>query len=149
MRLLLRTLVVLLALSLFSCGERAVSRNELVGTWKIDVDSRERLPRQLQLDTSALILKGDGTFEARELPGQLWGHENCLITGSGHWAIGKRDHRALTLALVRVTACDNLPVPSGTDLFAAATRQGVKLRYFIGDPDDWKTIEFVKRQADR
>lgn len=143
MRISVRLLAMLLALSLFGCVEREIP-NELVGAWNIAAESRERIPRQLQRDSSALILNSDGTFEARELPGQMWGQENCMVTGGGHWALSKGDHRALTLALVRATECDRLRVPNGTDLFASATRRGVMLHYFIGDPDDRKTIDFVK-----
>lgn len=111
--------------------------SDLPGTWSLTRDSRERLPEEWRARAGSLILDANGTFAAREIPGEIFDQGPRLITGSSRWLMSGRE---LRLDLVAVANAHSGNVPFSTHLEAS----GTTLRYFIGDPDNFDTIEFQK-----
>jgi hypothetical protein len=85
------TLVLLLIL--FGCGGEPVTRDELVGQWRIDDKTRVDLPEELRSIDISLQLSADGRFTAGNLPGSiLFGLSRDSaqpVSGQGLWSLGK------------------------------------------------------------
>jgi hypothetical protein len=131
-----RATFALFLLCAFAC-EREIPVSDLAGTWSLTRDSRERLPAELRAGAGSLILAANGTFAAREIPGEIFDQGPRLITGNGRWLMSKHE---LRLDLRAVANGDPGHVPFSTHFQAS----GTTLRYFIGDPDAFNTIEFEK-----
>jgi hypothetical protein len=127
---------VLLLLFAFAC-EREIAVSDLPGIWTLTRDSRERLPAELRAGAGSLVLDSNGTFAAREIPGEIFDQGPRVITGTGRWLMNRRGLR-LDLLVVANTHPSNVPFSTH---FRAS---GTTLRYFLGDPDDFNTIEFHK-----
>jgi len=125
-----------LLLLAFAC-EREIALSDLPGTWTLTRDSREGRPAEARARGSSLVLRANGTFTAQEIPGEIFDQGPGFITGNGRWLMSRR---GLRLDLLTVANGDRTKVPFSTHFRAA----GATLRYFVGDPDDFKTIEFEK-----
>jgi hypothetical protein len=132
-----------------ACTEAIVPQAELVGTWTVASESRELLSRKVRTGSIALTLRNDGTFEAVDVPGDLLGEgrewQDRFVDGAGNWfrdeAFG--DQR-IGLKFQTVAQPYNFKLPFQAVLWASTTRQGPRLYYYRGDPDERVMVVFEK-----
>jgi hypothetical protein len=131
-----------LVLWLSGCG-REVKLSELTGTWVVTQESRERFPLGLRDDLGLLTLDSDGLFTARELPGEIFGQNKRSVSGSGRWVF-EEDDESMRLDLLDIVAGDRALVPYSTQVDVFSSGSSLRLRYYIGDPDQLNTIDLQK-----
>lgn len=127
---------VLLLLFAAAC-ERELEVADLPGIWTLTRDSRERLSAELRAGAGSLVFDSNGTFAATEIPGDIFAQGPRVITGTGRWLMSKRGLRLDLLVLANAHP-SNVPYSTHFDV------SGTTLRYFLGDPDDFNTIEFQR-----
>ena len=80
-------------LLIFGCGGNPVTRDELIGVWRIEEDTRRDLPENVRSADISLSLERDGRFIARQLPGRILfllpRASTLLVDGWGVWSLGE------------------------------------------------------------
>jgi hypothetical protein len=143
-------IAVLLCLGLVCC--ESVKRGELVGTWVLTDQSRERfLPAAQKKAIGRIVLNANGTFVADELPEDLlYGPPEVsdrLVRGSGVWELVSREGgQQVQLNFEAITIGQRGKVPYGTQLNVSKGWSAATLFYFQGDPDQGRRIEFERKQ---
>ena len=126
---------VLLALGLVGCNEAKTT--DIVGTWNLTATSRRYLPPDMAGISPRLVLGADGRFTATDLPGAFHGTVGVIDrnSGTGKWTFITKDGRQQ----IQLTFEGDY----GTQVDIA--KDGAwKLRYFLGDPDEHRRLEYVK-----
>ena len=142
------TTVMLLFFGVLGCQN--VKSSEVTGTWVVTDKSRQRFFPAAQKASMKIVLDGDGSFVASEVPEDLLyeprGSGNGLVTGSGVWKLSSRDGRQqVGLEFLAITVGQRRRVPYGTQLNVSGGKSSVALYYFQGDPDQARRIEFKKK----
>jgi hypothetical protein len=143
-------MVVLFSVGMLGCS-RAVERNEVIGTWIVTNDSRQRFLSTAQQKASAkILLDANGSFVASEIPENLlYGPPEVadrLVTGSGDWKLTSREGKQQVQLSFNVIATGQRgQVPYGTQLNVLKHGSAVSLFYFQGDPDQGRKIELAKK----
>jgi hypothetical protein len=138
-------------LSLSASCNRTVERNEIIGTWVVTNDSRQRLlPAAQQKGSAKIVLDANGSFVASEIPEDLlYGPPEVadrLVTGSGDWKLASREGRQQVQLNFNVIATGQRGrVPYGTQLNVSKRGSLVSLFYFQGDPDQGRKVEFERK----
>ena len=85
-----------------------------------------------------LVLSADGHLTATDLPGDFHGSLDVVerFSGKGSWSIITKDGRQ-QLQL-------NFDGAYGTQFDIAKDGGAWKLRYFLGDPDEYRRLEYAK-----
>ena len=125
-----------------------VAEKDIVGTYFIDVDSRERAAvRRLVVKSSArIVLAGDHRAEFVDLPEDLDGH-SALVTGRGTWRIDKNDGFTTVLAtIVKAGFAEGRANEFGYVLQLYGKGAPYKLHLTIGDPESGDVVQFEKRR---
>ena len=140
---------VLLVLVFVAFGCSSASEADLVGTWSVTKESRERLPQAVQKGMAQVLLKDDGRFDGTELPGELLyifePASRGLVTGSGTWTLsGGFGNQIVQLHFLEISQGGEGSVPYGTQLWVETSRGGPRLFYYSGDPDLGNRIYFSK-----
>jgi hypothetical protein len=142
---------MLLCFGLLGCT--GTKPTDLTGTWVVKDQSRQRfLPASQRSATAKVILNGDGTFVASQIPEDLlYGPPEVadrLVTGRGTWKLVSREGREqVQLLFNTITQGQRGNVPYGTMLnVSTGLGSTVGLYYFQGgDADQGRRIEFEKR----
>ena len=119
---------------------------ELAGTWVLDPSSRIQVPVSFNKTSTSVVLNKDGTFIASSLPGFFLFPPNSIQLGggTGTWELVTREgHQQVRLTFETTTI--NEKRPFGSYLYVASGLSGLRLFYFIGDPDDGQRVELVRK----
>ena len=139
----------LVALLGIGCNRPGVTARDLAGTWVMKEGSRQVLPNPLRKASPTILLRGDGTFSASEMPGLLYGDRRSanLDAGTGTWKLVSREGRQeIQVNFSSITAgSTQLPVPYGTQIMISKPWSVVNLEYYIGDQDQGVQVELEKR----
>ena len=125
-----------LGLALAGCNEP--KKGDMIGTWNLTAASRRYLPPDMANISPRLVLSADGRFTATDLPGEFHGSLDVVerFSGTGSWTFITKDGRQQIQL--------NPDGAYGTQ-FDIANDGGVwKLRYFLGDPDEHRRLEYTK-----
>ena len=127
---------VLFVLGLVGCSEPKAG--DMVGTWDLTAASRRYLPPNLASTSPRLVLMADGRFTATDLPGAFHGTVGVIDrnSGTGSWKLVTREGRQK----IQLIFDGNY----GTQFDVANDRGAWKLRYFLGDPDEHRRLEYAK-----
>ena len=125
-----------LALGLVGCNEPKTT--DMVGTWNLTAASRPYLPPDMANLSPRLVLSADGRFTATDLPGEFYGSLDVVeqYSGKGKWSFITKDGRQQIQL--------NPDGAYGTQFDIANDGGAWKLRYFLGDPDEHRRLEYVK-----
>lgn len=138
----MRSLPVVLVVTLATVGCGSVQPKDLIGTWLMKDASRRALPTVVQRANAKIVLNADGTFAAFEVP-ELLSHfsgDTETATGSGRWELVSREGKQqVDLTFKQIEGWSD-QLRYWTQLEVSRGR----LFYFLGDPDDWRTISFEK-----
>ena len=135
-------------------GCTAATEGDLIGVWEITDFSRKLLPDQMRQAAGQLTLAADGTFEASALPVSIglnsypWpaaGPEVSLLTGSGHWKLGRAGSQAVVLSIKSAQDGYAGRVPYSDILSVYADIRGYSLVDYWGDPDAAPGIYYKRR----
>ena len=127
-------------------GCKTAKSGDLVGTWVIDDSSREDLPPLLQKVSGRVVLNGNGTFSASELPEFFeFGGSRAKRSeaGNGAWRLVPgtfEENQRVQLDFREIADWKDSP-PYSSGLFVS--RDG--LYYFIGDPDEGHRVMLIRR----
>ncbi len=139
------TLGLLVLVAALACERGSLSAGSLAGTWVLVDGSRHfLLPEQQSLD-SRLLLDSTGTFQASSLPGEMayLGRGKSLQTlgGEGVWRLDpQHGHQGLWIEFRQIDGLGEV----STGIWLAISPRGspLRLRWFQGDPDLGRRIEF-------
>ena len=148
--------IVLIAIlsCLMMLGCTAAKPNDVIGTWVLTDQARQRfLPLAQQKAAAEIVLHADGTFVASEIPEDLlYGPPESadrLVTGSGVWKlISQGGTQRIQLEFRAIAAGQRGSVPYGTMLGVSKGWSATTLFYFQGgDADQGRRIEFAKKSS--
>jgi hypothetical protein len=151
---MLRFLPIAIFLLFGMLGCKSVQPNELAGTWVMKDTSRQVLPTELQKASAKLVLDGNGTFSASELPEELppappydmKQRRVRLDTGTGVWKLVSREGKQqMQLNFHTMAGSKEGDVPYGTQMNVATGWSAVSLYYFLGDADEGRRVSFEKK----
>jgi hypothetical protein len=136
--MLKRSKVSILMILVGMLGCDRIQPRDISGTWVIADNSRRVLPAELQRASSRIILNGDGSFVASELPGLFYSPR--LESGTGTWKRTSEGNEKIQLNFQTIAAWKEA-LPYGTQLNVSDG----SLYYFLGDPDEGRRVSFEKR----
>lgn len=121
--------------------------SEIVGTYKLDQESRDMLRERFKVDPPAatFTLNADGTFEIRNIP-SCWRIDNTCTTktedASGRWQIGEdQEWWSVRLTCTRISGRDN---EYGIPAMIRGDQAPRILHFTVGDPDAGEALAFEK-----
>jgi hypothetical protein len=134
-----------------ACSDAVIPDAALIGTWTVAQESFELLPVQVRANAVTLTLHSDGTFEGNVLAEMVSNEpegRNRAIHCSGEW---RRDNtlgdQRIGLRVLEVRGPHSLRLPFRTDLWLTTSRDGTRLHYYRGDPDERVMFVFAKVAA--
>ena len=147
-----RLIVGIVLLGAIGCMGPQVSTKDVVGTWTVTSDSRQRLPRSIRSAAATITLDSNGTFVASEIPNELlYGPPDAgqaTVTGNGTWHLSfTGSKQQIQLNFQTITTGQKSSLPYGTQLNVTGRQASLKLFYFQGDPDQAKRIEFDRKSS--
>lgn len=127
---------VVFAMALAGCSEPKEA--DMIGTWNLTAASRRYLPRDMSSLSPRLVLGANGRFAASDLPGTFHGMGGVVDrnSGTGNWSFITKDGRQQIQL--------NFDGDYGAQFDVANDGGAWKLRYFLGDPDEHKRLEYTK-----
>lgn len=133
---------LLIALGCIGC--KSVGRNDLIGTWILDPDSRGNLPADIRNVNGTFVFNSDGSFTCADVPGLFYFPKKIAArpeSGRGEWHLVSKDGgRQVQLDFQTIENWKD-GIPYGTFLFISRRH----IRFFLGDPDEGRAVEFYKR----
>lgn len=135
-------IVLLFVLGMLGC--RNVQPGDLSGTWVMKDMSRSVLPLELQKASAKIVLGGNGTFIASDVPGLFYvpgRHAAELNSGTGVWRLVSREGKQQVQLDFQAIADWKDALPYGTQLDLS----GGALFYFLGDADEGRRVAFEKK----
>jgi hypothetical protein len=139
--------IALLMSGLLGC--RSVKPNNVAGTWTMTESSREILPAEVRQNSAKIVLEANGTFVASDLPGifDFPPARPRLDGGSGVWKIVSREGKQQVQLDFQVIPSGRVAtnLPFSTQMEVSDSRSGVRLYYFLGDPDEALRVEFERK----
>lgn len=158
-----RLLALLIIVAVLACAP--ATETDLIGTWTLTNESRERLPEEFRNSAGTLVLAEDGTFMAFELPVSVnvWAstgdpssvkEQSTNLTGSGDWTLRQAAVGNDTVVLSIKTVSDVSEVFTGDLSFGYALSvrwafSGYTLVDYWGDPDAVPGIFFARAEAEQ
>jgi len=148
-------------LSFGMLGCQNLKSSDLIGTWVVTDESRQRLlPGSQRKGAAKIMLDANGTFVASEVPedmlygapevaDRLFGPSESaerLVTGNGVWKLASREGRQLVeLEFRAITVGKRGRLPSGAQFEVSGGLSAVSLYYFQGDPDRGRRVAFERQ----
>ncbi|MBU0982484.1 MAG: hypothetical protein KKA42_01340 [candidate division Zixibacteria bacterium] len=134
------------------CTQREITNEDVIGTWRLDDDSRKHLSGELQDCEAEMLLGRDGSLSVVAFPWpDVFSIEDCpiqLVTATGKWKIvhNVRGRTDVTLIIEHVTAgdFDELPIPHS--FIYGGSGSGAYIYFYLGDPDSAPRIKFVRQE---
>src|SRR5262245_58454336 len=129
-------------------GCRSPEPGDVIGTWAVSAESRQRfLPASQRNLLGTIILNEDGTFTATQLPDGLVEGPGP-VTGSGVWKLIDHNGIEVELEFRDIKKSKTVGIPYGTQLKISKTISGPAsgLYYFQGDPDEGRRIDLYRKQ---
>ena|SRR5215203_617687 len=130
-------------------GCTRVEPADLPGTWVIQEASRANVPTALRRASGRIVFDRSGAFTAAELPAlfEFPGLRSArLESGSGTWKIASTDGEPRVELVFRdIADWDGKALPFQAPLFVSGRSPSLQLYYFLGDPDEGRTVAFEQR----
>lgn len=148
----MRIWLILLVLPLGAVGCGDVEPSDVVGTWVMEAESRDRLPPEFQGATAKIEVRLDGNFVATELPTPIppagpgeWNRFE-VNSGGGTWRlVSSSGTQSLQLNFSDfVSAYHDTRGPYSFHMVVSTGRRA-RLYYYPGDPDVNAKIAFEKQ----
>lgn len=124
---------------------RSVAPNEVHGTWAMTPTGVDGLryaghTKHIAASDHAIVVRPDGSCLYRGFVDAMAtsGPEEGFIVAECEWDVVNVGHQALTLRLKD-------PAASSLHFYFAEEKGNLLLWQYVGDPDAWKYVEFVKQ----
>ena len=129
-------------------GCRSARNEDFVGDWTIHSEPTASTRSVDRYSQAVLRFKSNGTFEAANVPASMVGVDmasRSTIEATGKWRVElERGETQLYLIFEDIRGVPSVPVPYGMPLHVSARFSTQRLYYYLGDPDENRTVEFRK-----